>query len=118
MANLGNAWHIPANPEPRGVAGMRNPVVPTAPGPPVIVSTGNQFAGGAGQGNQLQIGSSLFFKQATMASWVEAPLIFAAQIGNNKYYSGTIPQAVSSRATSCSITCASRMTTTTPPSCN
>ena len=91
MANLGNAWHIPANPEPRGVAGMRNPVVPTAPGPAVIVSTGNQFAGGAGQGNQLQIGSSLFFKQATAASWEEAPLIFAAQIGNNKYSSGTIP---------------------------
>ena len=91
MANLGNAWHIPANPEPRGVAGMRDPVVPTAPGPPVIISTGNQFTGGGNQGNQLQIGSSLFFKQATAASWVEAPLIFAAQIGNNKYYSGTIP---------------------------
>ena len=91
MANLGNAWHIPVNPEPRGVAGMRDPVVPTAPGPDVIISTGNQFAGGGGQGNQLQIGSSLFFKQATAASWVEAPLIFAAQIGNNKYYSGTIP---------------------------
>ena len=45
MANLGNAWHIPVNPEPRGVAGMRNPVVPTVPGPPVIISTGNQFAG-------------------------------------------------------------------------
>jgi galactose oxidase len=91
MVNLGNAWHIPANPEPRGVAGMRDPVFPTAPGPSVIIGTGNQFAGGAGQGNQLQIGSSLFFKQATAASWVEAPLIIAAQINNNKYYSGTIP---------------------------
>jgi galactose oxidase len=91
MANLGNAWHIPVNPEPRGVAGMRDPVVPTAPGPDVVISTGNQFAGGGGQGNQLQIGSSLFFKKATAASWVEAPLIFAAQIGNNKYYSGTMP---------------------------
>ena len=69
MVNLGNAWHIPANPEPRGVAGMRDPVFPTAPGPSVIISTGNQFAGGAGQGNQLQVGSSLFFKQATAAAW-------------------------------------------------
>src|SRR6266849_1398076 len=33
MANLGNAWHIPANPEPRGVAGMRDPVFPTAQWP-------------------------------------------------------------------------------------
>jgi hypothetical protein len=28
MANLGNVWHLPANPEPRGRAGMRDPVFP------------------------------------------------------------------------------------------
>lgn len=91
MANLGNAWHIPANPEPRGVAGMRDPVFPTAPVPSVTITTGNQFAGGGNQGNQLQIGSSLFFKQAAAVSWVEVPLIFAVQIGNNKYYSAAMP---------------------------
>ena len=91
MANLGNAWHIPANPEPRGVAGMRDPVFPTAPVPSVTIATGNQFAGGGNQGNQLQIGSSLFFKQAAAVSWVEVPLIFAVQIGNNKYYSAAMP---------------------------
>ena len=26
MPNLGNAWHLPANPEPRGRGGMRDPV--------------------------------------------------------------------------------------------
>ena len=93
MANLGNAWHIPTNPEPRGVAGMRDPVFPTAPVTSVTITTGNQFAGGGSQGNQLQIGSSLFYKQAAAAGWVEAPLIFATQIDNNKYYSGTLPTA-------------------------
>ena len=32
MANLGNAWHIPNHPEPRGQAGMRDPVGAIVPG--------------------------------------------------------------------------------------
>jgi galactose oxidase len=91
MANLGNVWHLPANPEPRGRAGMRDPVFPTAPVNAVTISTGNQFQGGGKPGNQLQNGSTLLFKRSTDANWTPVPLIFTAQIGNNKYYSAAIP---------------------------
>lgn len=93
MANLGTAWHIPANPEPRGRAGMRDPVFPTvsSAATSVTISTGNQFAGVGNPGNQLQDGSSLFFRRATDPGWEEVPLAFAATIGNNKYYSASIP---------------------------
>src|SRR4051812_8667683 len=93
MANLGNAWHIPASPEPRDAAGMRDPVFPTAPAASVTITTGNQFAGNGRPGNQLQVGSSLFYKQAHAVNWVEVPLLFAAQLGNNKYYSGLLSTA-------------------------
>jgi galactose oxidase len=87
MANLGNAWHLPANPEPRGRAGMRDPVFPTTPVNAVTISTGNQFQGGGNAGNQLQDGSMLLFKRSTDTNWIPVPLIFATAIGNNKYYS-------------------------------
>ena len=45
MANLGNAWHIPGNPEPRGRAGMRDPVGEIVPGTAVTIFSGNQFQG-------------------------------------------------------------------------
>ncbi len=91
MANLGNAWHLPGNPEPRGNAGMRDPVFPTDPGPAVTVFSGNQFQGSGSPGNQLQDGSALFFKRTTDIAWQTAPLIFATAIGDNKYYSGAVP---------------------------
>ena len=91
MANLGNVWHLPANPEPRGQAGMRDPVFPTSPGGPVTITTGNQFQGGGNPGNQLQDGSTLFFKRSTDANWTPVPLMFAVEVGNNKYYSAEIP---------------------------
>ena len=91
MANLGNAWHIPNNPEPRGYAGMRDPVGAIVPGTAITVITGNQFQGGGNPGNQLQIGSSLFFKRTADTSWTSAPLVFLRTLGNNKYYSATIP---------------------------
>ncbi|HEY2305242.1 MAG TPA: galactose oxidase-like domain-containing protein [Streptosporangiaceae bacterium] len=91
MVNLGNAWHIPANPEPRGRSGMRDPVFPTTPVSSVIITSGNQFQGGGNPGNQLQDGSSLFFKRATDGEWTLVPLIFAAMVGNNKYYSAELP---------------------------
>jgi galactose oxidase len=93
MANLGNAWHIPGNPEPRNVAGMRDPVFPASPVASVTITSGNQFAGGGNQGNQLQVGSSLLFKQKTATTWSAVPLLFAAQLFNNKYYSAAIPIA-------------------------
>ena len=91
MANLGNVWHIPANPEPPGVAGMRDPVFPATPASTVTIYTGNQFAGGGNPGNQLQVGSSLFYSPQGGAAWTEVPLAFSAEIGNNKYYSGSVP---------------------------
>jgi galactose oxidase len=92
MANLGNAWHLPANPEPRGNAGMRDPVFPTDPVPEVTIITGNQFTGSGGYpGNQLQDGSTLLFRQATDTAWQMVPLMFATAVGNNKYYSAGIP---------------------------
>jgi len=91
MANLGNAWHLPSNPEPIGNAGMRAPVFPTDPVPTVTVFSGNQFQGSGNPGNQLQDGSAVSFKQATDTAWQTVPLIFATAIGNNKYYSAAIP---------------------------
>ena len=91
MANLGNVWHIPANPEPPGMAGMRDPVFPATPAGAVTIYTGNQFAGGGNPGNQLQVGSSLFYSPQGGAAWTEVPLAFSAEVGNNKYYSGSVP---------------------------
>src|SRR5689334_12214552 len=92
MANLGNAWHLADSPEPRGNAGMRDPVFPTSPVPQVAIITGNQFAGeGGNPGNQLQDGSALQFRRAADAAWQTVPLLYASTAGNNKYYSGKIP---------------------------
>ena len=88
MANLGNAWHLPSNPEPLGNAGMRDPVFPTDPVLAVTVLSGNQFQGGGNPGNQLQDGSAVLFKQATDTAWQTVPLIFATAID---YYSAAIP---------------------------
>jgi hypothetical protein len=99
MANLGNAWHIPRNPEPRGSypaagtfgsrAGMRDPVE-IVPGMDVTIVTGNQFQGAGNAGNQLGVGSSLFFKRAAQAAWSELALLFRGQADNNKYFAATI----------------------------
>jgi len=91
MVNLGNAWHLPGNSEPPGSAGMRDPVFPTDPVTTVTIFSGNQYQGGGNAGNQLQDGSVLFFKQAADADWQTVPMIFAAAIDNNKYYSAPIP---------------------------
>lgn len=92
MANLGNVWHLPGNPEPPGNSGMRDPVFPADPVPQVTIITGSQFAGSGGNpGNQLQDGSTLFFRRAADAAWQAVPLMFASTAGNNKYYAGGIP---------------------------
>lgn len=90
MANLGNAWHIPQNPEPRLRAAMRDPVGEIVPGMDITILTGNQFQGGGNPGNQLQDGSSLFFKRAADGTWTELPLTFGSEADNNKYYWATI----------------------------
>lgn len=93
MANLGNAWHIPANPEPRERGGMHDPIGAIVSGIAVTVISGNQFQGAGGNpGNQLQTGSAIFFKKSTGATWASVPMMFLKTVGNNKYYSGEIPK--------------------------
>ena len=70
---------------------MRVPVGAIVPGAAVTIVTGSQFQGGANAANQLQEGSNLFFKQRTVQQWISAPLTFAGTVGNNKYYSATMP---------------------------
>ena len=93
MARLGNVWHLPTNPEPPGRSGMRDPVFPTTPVGTVTIWTGNQWAGGGNAGNQLQDGSTLFFRQVGDVAWTAVPLRWAVTLGNNKYYSAAIPAA-------------------------
>ena len=88
---LGNAWHFPGNPEPFGNAGMRDPVFPTGPVQAVTVFSGNQYQGGGNSGNQLQDGSAVRFKRTTDTAWTTVPMLFATAIGDNKYYSATVP---------------------------
>ena len=76
MANLGNAGTYRPIRSRAEQAGMRDPVFPTTPAGAVTISTGNQFQGGGNPGNQLQVGSSLLFKQATDPGWTTVPLIF------------------------------------------
>jgi hypothetical protein len=56
---FGNAWHFPGNAELPATVGMRSPVFPTNSTMPVIIFSGNQFAGGGNAGNQLQDGSAV-----------------------------------------------------------
>jgi galactose oxidase len=70
---------------------MRDPVFPTDPVSAVTVFSGNQYQGGGNPGNQLQDGSAVLFKRTTDTAWTTAPMVFAAAIGNNKYYSAAIP---------------------------
>jgi hypothetical protein len=90
MANLGNAWHIPGNPEPRGLTAMRHPVGAIVAGTAITITSGNQFQGDGNPGNQLQTGSAVFFKRTVDANWRSRPLVFRNTAANNKYYSATI----------------------------
>jgi hypothetical protein len=91
MANLGNTWHIPTSPEPRGFGGMRDPVGAIVPGAVLTIISGNQFQDGGNPGNQLQLGSEVSFRVATGADWTSVPLVFLRTIGNNKYFSARVP---------------------------
>src|SRR5580700_11124603 len=90
--NLGNAWHIPTNPEPIGQAGMRVPVGATIPIATMTIFSGNQFQGpGGNPGDQFQVGSSVFFKRLADAAWTESKMTFDSQNGNDKFYRASIP---------------------------
>jgi glucose/arabinose dehydrogenase/mono/diheme cytochrome c family protein len=88
--HVGNAWHIPNSAEATNGATMRSPLTVLA-GSPVTIFNGSQFQGGGNQGNQLQTGSTVFYKRTTDALWSSAAMTFQSQNGNNKYYAGTLP---------------------------
>ncbi|MDY7101070.1 MAG: galactose oxidase-like domain-containing protein [Actinomycetota bacterium] len=92
MPNLGNAWHIPANPEPRGRGGMRDPVGAAVAGSTITVISGNQFQGAGNPGNQLQDGSAVVWRiGGPGAPWAESPMTFDREVANNKYFTAPIP---------------------------
>jgi galactose oxidase len=91
VANLGNTWHLPAQPEPRGVGAMRDPVGVIVPGAPVVIYSGNQFKGEGNVGNQLQEGSALHFRRRSDPDWSKSPMQFRAEEENNKYYGAPLP---------------------------
>lgn len=88
---IGNAWHIPGNVSEPGIPIMRSPFSVILSNTAVTIYNGNQFAGGANGANQLQVGSAIFYRNATNSTWTELPMTFHSQSGNNKYFSGTIP---------------------------
>jgi hypothetical protein len=91
MPDLGNAWHIPANPEPRGRGAMRSPAGAPIAGSAVSILSGNEFQGPGNPGNQLEVGSSVFWRAAGRPDWTEVPMSFDREVGNNKYFAATIP---------------------------
>jgi galactose oxidase len=93
VPDLGNAWHIPDNPEPRGCSGMRDPIGAVVAGAELIIRSGNQFMGPGNAGNQLQDGSAVLARRVADAGWTEFPLLFQETIEPNKYYEARIPGA-------------------------
>jgi len=91
MANVGNTWHIPNNPQPPGQASMRVPLDVIEAGAPVVVFTGNQFRGLGTAGNQTQSGSALMLRKTGDATWKPLPLSFQSENGNDKHFAATIP---------------------------
>ena len=87
--SIGNAWHIPRNVEPIGT--MRNPVAGMSPGSPVSIFSGNQFQGPGNSGNQLEVGSTIFFRKVGDVAWSAMPMKFSALSANNKYYVAAFP---------------------------
>src|SRR5262245_60148369 len=90
MANIGNAWHIPSNPQPPGQASMRVPLAAIEAGTAVRVFSGNQFRGPGNPGNQTQSGSALMFRKMGDATWKPLPLRFQSESGNDKHFVATI----------------------------
>jgi alpha-D-xyloside xylohydrolase len=93
QATLGNAWHIPSNPESVvSLPSMRVPVSGMQSNTAVAIYSGNQDAGpGGNPGNQTQSNSTIYYRHATNTSWTALPMTFFGAGGNNKYYSGSIP---------------------------
>ena len=94
-AILGNCWHIPTNIESNSNnTSMRSPVSGMTSNTAVFLYTGNQYQGSGNPGNQLQTGSTIYYRNATNSTWSSIPMFFwyaGGASGNNKYYSNSIP---------------------------
>jgi alpha-D-xyloside xylohydrolase len=91
MANLGNAWHLPRNPQPPGQASMRFPVEDIDASVDVILTNGNQFRGAGNAANQTQSDSKLMIRRAGDSVWAVLPMQFQATAGNDKFFFATVP---------------------------
>src|SRR5579863_832562 len=91
-AHIGNAWHIPGNLEPIGM--MRDPLTEISPATRVSILSGNQFQGPGNPGNQLEAGSTVFFKKERETVWSSLPMTFHSISGNNQYYEAILPANV------------------------
>jgi len=91
-AHIGNAWHIPNSAEATAGATMRSPFAVNA-GDSVKIYNGSQFQGGGDPGNQLQTGSTVFYRRTTDAMWSSVAMTFSSTNGNNKLYVATLPPA-------------------------
>ncbi len=94
-AQTGNVFHIPTNVEVGGLT-MRSPVGGIQSNTSVFLYTGNQFQSSGNPGNQLQTGSTIYYRNATNAAWSSLPMFFwttgsSGVSTNNKYYSNSIP---------------------------
>jgi alpha-D-xyloside xylohydrolase len=70
---------------------MRDPLRGISGKTRVSIFSGNQFQGPGDPGNQLAIGSAVFFKRRADQRWSTVPLLFDSERGNNKYYVATLP---------------------------
>ncbi len=88
-ATLGTCFHIPNNAEVSDLT-MRSPVDGITSNTTVFLYTGNQFQGAGNPGNQSQLGSTCYFRNATNSAWSAAPMAFWQASGNNKYFTNSI----------------------------
>src|SRR5262249_51045732 len=91
MANIGNAWHIPANRQPPGQPSMRFPLDQIEQDTSVTLSSGNQFQGPGTAGNQTPSGSAVLIRKAGDSLWRSLPVAFQSAAGNDKFFFATIP---------------------------
>src|SRR5439155_11715447 len=76
---------------------MRSPLSGIVSNTTVFLYTGNQFQGSGNPGNQLQVDSTIYYRNATNSTWSSLPMFFWYQggaNGNNKYFSNSIPANV------------------------
>lgn len=92
--NIGNAWHSPWDPQP-GLDWMREPVFAYYPEHELRLYTGNQFQGSGGiPGQQIEAGSTVFYRIQGTGPWLSAPLTLHSASGNDQFFRATLPAHV------------------------